>query len=66
MEKTVLHVEGMMCAHCEATVKKAVTAAGAADVQVDLAAKTVTITYAAPATVDVFKKAITDAGYEVA
>lgn len=65
MEKTVLNVEGMMCAHCEAAVKKAVTAAGVADVSVDLAGKTVTCAYDAPVTVDQIKAAIVDAGYEV-
>lgn len=65
MEQTILNVEGMMCAHCEAAVKKAVTAAGAASVQVDLGAKTVTCDYQPPVTLESIKAAIADAGYEV-
>ena len=65
MKTIVLHVNGMMCAHCEATVKKAVTAAGAADVQVDLAAKTVTCTLGSGVTEETVRAAITEAGYEV-
>ncbi len=62
--KTVLKVEGMMCTHCKARVEsvcKALT--GTLDAQVDLQAKTVTVTGTAP--VEALKKAITDAGYEV-
>ena len=60
-----MNVEGMMCAHCEAAVKKAVTAVGVADVSVDLAGKTVTCAYDAPVTLEKIKAAIVDAGYEV-
>lgn len=66
METIVLTVNGMMCAHCEARVKKAVADAGAADVQVDLAGKTVTCAIAAPVTAEQIKAAIVEAGYEVA
>ncbi len=65
MEKTILNVNGMMCQHCQATVIKAVSAAGAPDVQVDLKAKTVTFTPNATATVEAVRSAITEAGYEV-
>ncbi len=66
METVTLNVNGMMCAHCQARVEKALTDAGARDVRVDLDAKTATCTYAAPLTVDALKQAVTDAGYEVA
>lgn len=65
MEKTILNVNGMMCQHCQATVIKAVSAAGAPDVQVDLKAKTVTFTPNATATMEAVRSAITEAGYEV-
>lgn len=65
MEQSIFQVEGMMCAHCEQAVKKAVTAAGAADVSVDLAGKSVTCQFAAPVTEQAIKTAIEEAGYEV-
>lgn len=63
--KTVISVEGMMCGHCKATVEKACQAVpGVEAAQVNLEAKTVTVTGAAdPAAL---RKAITDAGYTVA
>lgn len=61
---TVLKVEGMMCTHCKAMVEKVCKAVpGAEDAQVDLQAKTVTVT--GEAAHDALVKAITDAGYEV-
>ena len=63
--QTVLTVEGMMCNHCKAMVEKACKAVpGVSDAQVDLEAKTVTVT--GDADVEALKKAVTDAGYEVA
>ena len=68
MEKVVLNVLGMSCSHCENAVKKAVTALpGVAEVHVDLAAKQVTVQYqAGTSTVDDFKSAIEDQGYDIA
>ena len=61
---TVLKVEGMMCTHCKAMVEKVCKAIpGALDAQVDLQAKTVTVTGEADR--EALVKAITDAGYEV-
>ena len=61
---TVLKVEGMMCTHCKAMVEKVCKATpGALDAQVDLQAKTVTVTGEADR--EALVKAITDAGYEV-
>ena len=62
--ETVLKVEGMMCVHCKGrveTVCKAVP--GVTDAVVDLEAKQVSVT--GDAAVELLKKAITDAGYEV-
>ena len=63
MEKKML-IDGMMCAHCKATVEKACKAVpGTVEAVADLAAKRVTVTgTAAP---EALKKAIADAGFEV-
>lgn len=62
--KTVIHVNGMMCAHCKAAVEKACKAVpGTEDAVVDLEAKTVTVTGSAQ--LSALKQAIVDAGYEV-
>ena len=61
----VIKVEGMMCGHCKAMVEKVCKAvAGTVDAVVDLQAKTVTVT--GDASLEALKKAIVDAGYEVA
>ena len=62
--ETVIQVEGMMCVHCKARVESVCKAVpGAVDAVVDLQAKKVTVT--GEASVELLKKAITDAGYEV-
>jgi len=65
MEKTVIPVEGMMCAHCVAAVRKAAASAGATDVDVSLENKRVTCACDSTATVEKVKAAIRDAGYDV-
>ena len=61
---TTIKVEGMMCTHCKAMVEKVCKAVpGAVDAQVDLQAKTVTVT--GDAARDALVAAITEAGYEV-
>ncbi|MBE6978499.1 MAG: heavy metal translocating P-type ATPase [Ruminococcaceae bacterium] len=60
----VLHVEGMMCNHCQARVEAACKAvAGTVNAVVDLKAKTVTVH--GDAALSDLKQAIVDAGYEV-
>ncbi len=62
--KTVINVNGMMCAHCKAMVEKVCKAVpGVTDAVVDLQAKNVTVT--GDADIEALKKAIVDAGYEV-
>ena len=65
METIVLNVNGMMCAHCQARVEKAVADAGAANVKVSLENKNVTCDITAPVTAEQIKAAITAAGYDV-
>ncbi len=62
--ETIIKVEGMMCTHCKARVEQVCKAvAGTTDAVVDLQAKQVTVTGSAD--LEVLKKAIVDAGYEV-
>ena len=61
---TVIKVNGMMCPHCKARVESVCKAvSGVEDAVVDLQQKQVTVT--GNASVDVLKKVITEAGYEV-
>lgn len=64
--KKILTVEGMMCHHCQAHVQKALEAVeGVSAVEVNLEAKTATVTLAADVSDAVLTAAVTDAGYEV-
>ena len=64
METVVIKVEGMMCKHCKARVEKVCMAVpGTQAAEVDLMAKTVTVT--GNADVAALKQAIVDADYEV-
>ncbi len=65
MEKT-LSVEGMMCQHCVAHVKKALEGVeGVSEAVVDLEAGTATAKLASDVPDDVLSAAVVDAGYEV-
>lgn len=66
-EKTMtrtLKVDGMMCAHCEAHVKKALEAVGGvASATADHTSGTATVTLAGTVADDALAKAVADAGY---
>ncbi|MEG2024195.1 MAG: heavy metal-associated domain-containing protein, partial [Gordonibacter sp.] len=65
MEKT-LQVEGMMCQHCVARVKKALESMeGVEEATVDLDAKTVTATLSHEVADEALRDAVVEAGYEV-
>lgn len=65
MEKT-LKVEGMMCGHCEATVKKALEALdGVSAAEADHVKGTATVTLTKDVPTEVLKKAIEDKDYKV-
>jgi len=65
MEKT-FKVDGMMCAHCEAHVKKALEAIdGVESAVASHEQKTVVVTLGADVPDDVLKKTIEDEGYTV-
>ena len=65
MTKT-LKIEGMMCGHCEATVKKALEAvSGVESAEVSHTAGTAVVTLSADVSNDVLKKAVEDKEYTV-
>ena len=64
--KKVLKVEGMSCNHCVMHVKNALLAVdGVADAQVDLDAKTATVSLDKEVADDLLTAAVVDAGYKV-
>jgi copper chaperone len=67
MEKATLKVDGMSCQHCVMSVQKSVGGlAGVGDVAVDLAAKTVTVTFDPnQSALDKIKTEIEDQGFAV-
>ena len=65
MEKT-LKIEGMMCGHCEARVKKTLEGIeGVTEARVSHTAGTAIVTLSAPVADDVLKKAVEDQDYKV-
>ncbi|MEL7566974.1 MAG: copper ion binding protein [Dehalobacterium sp.] len=68
IDTVVLRVEGMTCGHCKNAVEKAVKAIpGVSSAEVTLDDKTVTVNFDTHVVgLDAIKKAIVDAGYEVA
>ena len=66
MIKITLNIEGMMCNNCVKHVEEAIESTGIAQKYVvDKDAKTAVITAKKDADVEVFKAAVTDAGYTV-
>ena len=64
--KTTLHIEGMMCQHCQKHVHDALAAMdGVTDVTVDLEGKKADVTTTKDISTDAFAKVIADAGYEL-
>lgn len=67
MNKVVLTVNGMSCAHCVHAIEKAVSALpGIASAKVDLGTRTLTVEYV-PSKVGLaeIRKAVIDQGYKV-
>lgn len=65
MNRTV-HIEGMMCPHCEATVKKALEALdGVSAAAVSHEAGTAVVTLSAPVADEVLKNAVEAKDYTV-
>ena len=64
MEK-VIEVEGMMCAHCQMHVQKALAAVeGVSEAAVDLEAKKAVVKLSQEVSDETLMKAVEDAGYE--
>ena len=61
----VMNINGMMCAHCQAHVEKALNAIDGVEAKVNLEAKNATVTLSRDVPDDVLKNAVTEAGYEV-
>ena len=65
MKKT-MNIEGMMCAHCQGRVEKALKEVpGVTEVTVNLEAKNAVVTAEDSVSADTLKAAVVDAGYEV-
>ena len=60
-----MKVEGMMCPHCQARVKKALEALPGVTADVDLEKNEARVTCAGPVDREALRKAVTDAGYDV-
>ena len=58
-------INGMMCAHCQAHVEKALNAIDGVEAKVNLETKTATLTLSKDVSDDVLRGAVTEAGYEV-
>ena len=61
----VMSINGMMCAHFQAHVEKALNAIDGVEAKVNLEAKNATVTLSKDVPDDVLKNAVTEAGYEV-
>ena len=64
MNRTV-HIEGMMCPHCEATVKKALEALDGVSAAVSHEAGTAVVTLSAPVADETLKHAVEAKDYTV-
>ena len=61
----VISINGMMCAHCQAHVEKALNAIDGVEAKVSLEDKNATVTLSKDVPDDALKNAVTEAGYEV-
>lgn len=61
--KKVIKVEGMSCGHCQSKVEKALNNIEGVDAKVDLKKKTATVTSVSDISDEVFRNAITEAGF---
>ena len=64
MKKTMI-VEGMMCVKCKGRVERVLNAIEGVQAEVDLAAKTASITLEKDVADEVLAAAVTDAGFKV-
>lgn len=65
MKTITLHIEGMSCAHCAATVEKALNSIEGVTATVNLEEKTATVTTSTDLNLETLKDAVKQAGYHV-
>jgi P-type Cu2+ transporter len=64
--KKIMHVDGMMCTHCEARVRKALEALPSVEkAEPDHNTGCVTVTLSAPCSDEQLTQTVTEAGYTV-
>ena len=64
--KKIIKIDGMSCGHCSATVNNALSAIpGVTKVDVDLDAKSATVTMSEDVSNTVLTETVVDAGYQV-
>ncbi len=63
--KKIMTIEGMMCAHCAASVTRALEAIDGVKAKIDLKKKQAAITVSGNVSDEMLTKAVTDAGFEV-
>ncbi|MFV0342824.1 MAG: heavy-metal-associated domain-containing protein [Anaerocolumna sp.] len=61
--KKIIKIDGMSCGHCQAKVEKALNAMNGVEAKVDLKKKSATVTMTSEINEDVFRNAITEAGF---
>lgn len=66
MKTSKLQIEGMSCAHCKARVENTLNKISGVRATVDLDKKTATVEHPESVSLETLKKAVRDAGYEVA
>ena len=61
----IIHIEGMMCKHCQSRVEKVLNAIDGVEASVDLENNLANVKLSKPVNLEVLKKAIEDADYSV-
>jgi P-type Cu+ transporter len=65
MKTIIIHIEGMSCAHCAATVEKALNSIEGVTAKVNLEEKIAEVTLNSDVSEETLRNAITEAGYKV-
>lgn len=63
--KKTMTIEGMMCAHCAATVTKALESIDGVKAKIDLKKKQAVVTLRSEVSDELLTKAVTEAGFQV-
>lgn len=65
MKTKTIHIEGMSCGHCSATVEKVLNGIDGVKASVSLSEKIARLTVDGNVSDETLKRAVTEAGYEV-